>query len=79
MYGTIVSNWKVTDDKLDIEVVVPANTTALLKLPSVCLDSIKEGGSEWKKAKGVCLDSRRNDTVVFSLQSGTYRFSAQMN
>ncbi|WP_260458365.1 glycoside hydrolase family 78 protein [Bacteroides salyersiae] len=79
MYGTIVSNWKVTDDKLDIEVVVPANTTALLKLPGVRLDSIEEEGSEWKKAKGVRLDSQRDNTVVFSLQSGTYRFSARMN
>lgn len=79
MYGTIVSNWKVTDDKLDIEVVVPANTTALLKLPGVRLDSIEEEGSEWKKTKGVRLDSQRDNTVVFSLQSGTYRFSARMN
>lgn len=79
MYGTIVSNWKVTDDKLDIEVVVPANTTALLKLPGVRLDSIEEEGSEWKKVKGIRLDSQRDNTVVFSLQSGTYRFSARMN
>lgn len=79
MYGTIVSNWKVTDDKLDIEVVVPANTTVLLKLPGVRFDSIKEGGSEWKKVKGIRLDSQRDNTVVFSLQSGTYRFSARMN
>ena len=79
MYGTIVSNWKVTDNKLDIEVVVPANTTVLLKLPGVRFDSIKEGGSEWKKVKGIRLDSQRDNTVVFSLQSGTYRFSARMN
>ena len=79
MYGTIVSNRKVTDDKLDIEVVVPANTTVLLKLPGVRFDSIKEGGSEWKKVKGIRLDSQRDNTVVFSLQSGTYRFSARMN
>ena len=67
------------DDKLDIEVVVPANTTVLLKLPGVRFDSIKEGGSEWKKVKGIRLDSQRDNTVVFSLQSGTYRFSARMN
>ena len=44
MYGTIVSNWEVRDGKLDIEVVIPANTTALLKLPNVRLASVKEGG-----------------------------------
>ena len=78
MYGTIVSNWEVRDGKLDIEVVIPANTTALLKLPNVRLDSVKEGGIGWKEAKGVRLESQQKDTVTFALEAGTYHFSAMM-
>lgn len=78
MYGTIVSNWSVKDGKLDMEVVIPANTTALLKLPGVRLDSIKEGGTAWEEAKGVRLDSQKGGTVTFELQAGTYHFSAMM-
>ena len=76
MYGTIVSNWEVRDGKLDIEVVIPANTTALLKLPNVRLASVKEGGIGWKEAKGVRLESKQKDTVTFALEAGTYHFSA---
>lgn len=78
MYGTIVSNWEVRDGKLDIEVVIPANTTALLKLPNVRLASVKEGGIGWKEAKGVRLESQQKDTVTFTLEAGTYHFSAMM-
>lgn len=35
MYGDIVSNWSVKSDQLQIEVVIPANSTAVLKLPDV--------------------------------------------
>lgn len=75
-YGRIVSNWSVEGNRLKVEVSVPANTTAVLKLPFVNPESVKEGQRAWNEAPGVSLYGREGDTVLFGLQSGTYRFSA---
>lgn len=79
MYGDIVSNWSVVSGRLNIEIVVPANTTATLKLSDVIPESVKEGGQGWKEGEGICLQSQSKDTVSLTLQAGIYHFSALMN
>lgn len=79
MYGNIVSNWAVNSGVLNLEVTVPANTTAILKLSDIDLETLKEGDSIWKEAKGVSLYTQKGKTISLALQSGTYRFSVTMN
>lgn len=79
MYGDIVSNWSVKSDLLNMEVVVPANTTAILKLSDVIPDSVKEGEQGWKEMEGVSLHSQDKNAISLTLQAGTYHFSAMMN
>lgn len=77
-YGRIVSNWSVGEGRLVIEVSVPPNTTAVLKLPPVCLESLQEGECPWQEAGGVCLRRPAEEGVSFALQAGTYRFEASL-
>lgn len=79
MYGNIVSNWAVNSGVLNLEVTVPANTTAILKLSDIDLETLKEGDSIWKEAKGVSLYAQKGRAISLALQSGTYRFSVTMN
>lgn len=76
IYGDIVSNWSLKSDHLNMEIVVPANTTAVLCLPKVNLNSVMEGGLDWRNVKGVKLISADDNKIVFSLESGAYNFSA---
>lgn len=78
-YGDIVSNRTVTNGRLRLDVTVPANTTAVLKLPHAVAGSLREGTQEWRKAEGVSLQGRQGDTVSFLLVSGNYRFSAVLD
>lgn len=79
LYGDIVSNWSINSGMLDMEVTVPPNTTAVLKLSGVVPTSVKEGQHEWKAAQGVGFHSQKKNTIFFTLQSGNYRFSAVMD
>lgn len=78
MYGKIVSNWVVDAGILNLEVTVPANTTAILKLSDIDVNTLKEGDSVWREAEGVSLHKQEGNAVSLALQSGTYRFSAAM-
>ena len=33
-YGLIVSNWRKTENKFDLNVIIPVNTTAIIYLPA---------------------------------------------
>lgn len=79
MYGDIVSNWEVKDGELLLKVVVPANTTVLLKLSDVYPDSINENGKKWSKVRGISLKSEHGSDVTFNLESGVYLLSAKMD
>ena len=79
MYGDIVSNWSVNSGVLSLEIVVPANTTAILKLSDVRPDSIREGERSWKDAEGISLHTAKKNAISLTLQAGTYHFSAVMS
>lgn len=78
LYGKIVSNWTVHSGLLEMEVVVPPNTVAVLTLPDIDSESLREGKHHWQKATGVTFHSYNESHTSFTLQSGTYHFSARM-
>lgn len=79
LYGRIVSNWKVEGNKLTMEVVVPPNTNATLKLNHVKPESLEEGGKHWGEVTGVKLKSQSKEDVTLSLSSGSYHFTTTLS
>jgi alpha-L-rhamnosidase len=47
MYGRIVSNWQLKDDKITIDVIVPPNTTATLQIASI-VKELEAGSYEFE-------------------------------
>ena len=76
MYGRISSAWKVDGTTLTYRATVPANTTATLYLPTSSAESVKEGASDARRANGVTFVRYENGKAVYTLKSGTYRFTA---
>lgn len=75
-YGTIVSNWKLTDNGLVYHATVPANTSATLTLP-LAGDGKEyfESGVAASKADGITLIGIEGDEAVYELKSGSYEFT----
>jgi alpha-L-rhamnosidase len=77
-YGRIVSNWKLDGLKLLMEVTIPANTTATVYVPANDAAGVTESGKLAAKAVGVKFLRMENNTAVYAIGSGSYRFQSDL-
>ena len=76
--GKITTAWKREGDQLKLEVVVPANTTALISLPTRNADGITESGQPVTKVAGVKFVRLEKGRAVYEAGSGSYKFASEM-
>jgi alpha-L-rhamnosidase len=75
-YGHIVSNWKREGNALTMDVTIPANTTAIVHVPTRDITAVTESGQPAAKAEGVKYLRLEQGAGVYSVVSGTYRFKS---
>ncbi|MDQ6418533.1 glycoside hydrolase family 78 protein [Paenibacillus sp. LHD-117] len=75
MYGAVRSAWKISGEgRIELEVVVPPNATAEIRLPGAAKAAdVEEGGLPLGKAAGVTI-TETDSGVTLEAGSGTYRF-----
>jgi alpha-L-rhamnosidase len=78
-YGRIVSKWKRESDKLEMEVAIPANTTATVYVPAKDAAAVTESGKPADKVEGVTFLRLENGAAVYVVGSGTYQFQSIMS
>jgi len=74
VHGRIVSNWRRTTDRFELETIIPANTTATVYVPATSADQVTESGRALSKAKGVKFLRLEGDRAVLAVESGQYHF-----
>ncbi len=72
--GRVVSNWRRTADRFELETTIPANCTATVHVPTTGAEKVTEGGKPLGEARGVKLLRVENNCAVLAVKSGTYRF-----
>jgi len=77
IHGTIVSDWKIEGDSFTLTVTVPVNTMATVFVPAKERFLVTESGKPAEKAEGVEFLRTENGAAVYSVGSGTYRFTAR--
>ena len=77
IHGRISSAWKVEDGRFQLEVSIPANTTATVYVPSRDTASITEGGKPLPQVQGVKFLRTEGDRAVLAVDSGSYRFTTR--
>ncbi len=73
-YGPISCDWKKTTGGLNIDVKVPANSSALVYVPAVAPTAVMEGGSPVSSAPGVEFMKMEDGAAVFRVGAGSYAF-----
>ena len=73
--GWIRTAWKRRDGRLELEVAIPPNTTAVVSAPTADPDAVKESGRPLNQAPGVRTLRAEKGRVELEIESGTYRFS----
>jgi alpha-L-rhamnosidase len=75
-YGRIVSNWKRAGKTLEMDVTIPANTSATVHVPAADASSVTESGRRAASAEGVTFVRMDGGAAVFTVASGSYRFAS---
>ena len=78
IHGRIVSHWRSAGGKLNLEVTIPANTTATVFVPAKNAEVVTESGQPARKATGVSFLRMENNAAVYAVGSGTYRFQSAL-
>lgn len=72
IHGKIVSDWKIEDGRLSMDITVPPNTSATIHVPAKQAADVTE-------STGVDIQRMENDCAVFEVDSGRYRFAARQS
>lgn len=78
-YGRILSHWKREAGHLTMEITIPANTTAVVYVPTADAPSVTESGNPAAAAEGVKFLRMENGAAVFEVGSGTYQFCGSLD
>ncbi len=73
-YGLLSSHWRLSNDSLWIDIVIPANTTSTLSIPAPEGGLITESGHPLAEEKEISLESVGRGFLLVRLGSGTYHF-----
>ncbi len=75
--GPIETRWSLHDGQFDLDVTIPPNTTATVRLPASDASSVNEGGRPAAHSPGITFLRTEKDVVVYSILSGRYTFSSK--
>jgi alpha-L-rhamnosidase len=76
-HGKIVSNWKRDGEQFTLDLIVPANVTATVELPTTDAQSVSEGGHPISDVSDVRVIGSRGDRLVLAVPSGQYDFASK--
>ena len=74
LYGKIKSAWKIEEGKLIYDVIVPANTSATITLPSAQADQVMLNGKALPASVKESL-KQKDKGLSLGVGSGSYQFS----
>ncbi|SPE50782.1 Alfa-L-rhamnosidase [Verrucomicrobia bacterium] len=74
IHGRIVSNWRRAEHQFELDVEIPANTSATIYLPAKNVEHVREGGQPLAKAEGITILGAVDGTAVLAVDSGSYHF-----
>jgi len=76
IYGPVASGWEIANGKLILQVIVPPNTTATVRVPNAKLKDLREGGQPISNRPEFSAAHEDHDAAVLTIGSGTYTFES---
>ncbi len=74
--GPVTVDWRRSGAAMQLDLVVPANMSALVHLPATAGSNVREGGVAAHRSPGVAVDSVGGGLAVLEVGSGRYRFTS---
>ena len=77
-YGRLSSHWRLTNDSLSMDIIVPVNTTSTVTIPAPAGGMITEGGRKLADVKDISIESVGEGFLAVRIGSGTYHFALKV-
>ncbi len=77
-YGLVSSHWKIKGNQLELDVEIPANTSADIYLPTTDVSSVREDGQSIMGGQGRSLKKTEGDYQMLEIGSGKYQFTCNL-
>lgn len=77
--GPIVSDWRLDDGSLRLDVTIPPSAVATVYLPASGGDAVTESGKPLAQAPGVRLIGQEGNSLILKIESGRYAFASTMS
>lgn len=74
-YGTVTSAWRSTAAGIELDVEVPGNTTATVRVPAGSRWAVTESGIPAEEAESITFIEVDGGVVVYEVGSGSYSFA----
>ena len=74
-YGKVSSHWKKQDGQFQLDIEIPANTTAKIYIPATNKEVIKESGQPIVSVKELKVIGNEGEYMVVEAGSGSYHFT----
>jgi len=79
MYGPTVSAWEIDGARFRLDVTIPPNTHATVRLPHATIATVTESDQSIEVADGITRAYEDGEAVVVELGSGRYRFAYEFS
>jgi len=79
LYGRISSEWNKSNGNLNLNIEIPANSSATVYVPTIAPESITMNGSPVRKTGAVTLVRVESNHAVFNVGSGSFRFVSKIS
>jgi alpha-L-rhamnosidase len=73
--GPIETEWKLSDGRFLLDVIVPPNAVAEIHVPTLDAESVTESGRPARSSPGVTFVRRDAEEAVYAIGSGRYAFA----
>lgn len=77
IYGEIISNWRIENGTLYLDITIPVNTTATVFIPAKKLEDITESSRPTADCEYIKFLRMESNAAVFTAGSGTYNFAVK--
>ena len=74
-YGRIATSWKLKGGILELEVIIPANSSATVRLPQTAPSAVTESGRVLASGSGITSVAGQGADTVVEVGSGRYVFT----
>jgi len=78
IHGRIAVEWNIQDGRFELDVTIPANTTATIYTPAQKPEEVTESGKPAIKANGVSFIKAEDGNAIYKITSGRYKFKSPL-